>query len=185
MRQLLTTLLLISALTGFAGEDMPSKDNILNEGHWPTPFSAEEIRDGSPAGMVSKYKMIQRGQHQRTMVTTFVGGDAENANFTSYMLSPTGERMGEEQTASATWKELQGHASFPKENTSLEAETITTDLGTYECWKYIVTQKFGGKEMKQIMWFAKKVPGPPVKMVQTMDGETISEMLLTEISTNS
>ena len=52
--------------------------------------------------------------------------------------------------------------------------------GSYDCWRYVVTEHRDGHEIVQRFWFAHALPGPPIRVVQEEDGEVTFEMKLAE-----
>ena len=77
-----------------------------------------------------------------------------------------------------TWLDLQGHASFPADDTTIESETIETPLGELDCLRYTVRD--GASE--KIFWFAKDLPGMPVRFVVRNDGNVGATVSVVEIT---
>ncbi len=148
--------------------------------HAPTPFSAAEIRDGCPDGRSTKYRIETAGKPVTYQVTTFINGDRESGGFQSATMDAEGKQVGKPQTARAKWSQLQAHASFPEAATRISSESYTTPAGTFDCWLYVVTGEKEGKKDVQSFWFAKSLPGPPIRFLQTVDGKQVFLMTLVE-----
>lgn len=135
--------------------------HILRAGNAPTPFTAEEIRDGSPAGRVTTTLSFDRGEQPYLQINRFLTVDEEGADCVGERHSTDGTRLGEVEPYRATWAQFQAHASFPADVTTVTDETITVGLGPHQCWCYTVRGADGVSEF----WFAKTMPGMPVKVV--------------------
>ncbi|WP_109471668.1 hypothetical protein [Ornithinimicrobium cavernae] len=133
---------------------------ILQEGHAPTPFTAEEIRRSCRDGLRVTVAST-RGAGVSFHTTTFVDGDAEGVTLESWEGGRDGTPTGPVSRARATWVELQGHASFPSATTELGEETITGPLGALRCRRYAVRREEGTRTF----WFATAHPGMPVRVV--------------------
>ncbi|MDH3189809.1 MAG: hypothetical protein OEM39_04115, partial [Acidimicrobiia bacterium] len=79
-----------------------------------------------------------------------------------------GQPLGAASEMVATWDELQAHASFPADSTSITEEELTIPIGRLACLRYVVTE---GAETKQL-WFASSLPGLPVKTIYSEGATT-------------
>jgi hypothetical protein len=148
----------------------------MRGGHAPTPFSAEEIRNGCPDGRVSIFRIEESGRDPMLQTFRFRDGDARGTNLEVSTTDLEGNELRSVMGRRYTWKELQSHASYPAEGATITAETVTTPAGTFDCWLYTV--KIGPTTGK--FWFAKKLPGPPILMTQETGGEERMRMILVE-----
>jgi hypothetical protein len=158
--------LAIFALAALAAAS-PDGKNRLKPDHAPTPFSAAEIRAGCPEGRMTTFVVEQPGQPPSRQVTRFTRGDAEGTDYEIGTIGPDGA-VGAPRVTHATWKKLQEHASYPDAATKITDETITVPAGEFDCWLYTVTT---GNAVRKF-WFAKELPGPPVKVVATAGNRT-------------
>jgi hypothetical protein len=126
----------------------------------PTPYTAAEIRAACPVGRRIEHRVVTTGKPTSVQVMSFVKSDETGADVESTTLDETGHEIGEKKTGHATWEELRLHASFPRAATTIADETITVPAGTFECRVYSVARPNGAMKL----WFAKSLPGPPVKM---------------------
>ena len=95
--------------------------------------------------------------HESVSTTRFVDCDADGATL----------EVGDESYR-LSWTDLQGHASFPSAATRISEETITTPLGSNDCLLYEVERE--GQTHR--FWFAKDLPGMPIKR-QTVAGDVV------------
>ncbi len=163
-----------------ADSKLPPDGNRMKKDHAPTPFTAEEIRLGCPDGRKTKYKIEIPGKPFHYQITTFVNATPETAGFEMTTLDKDGNTIGQMQTATATWSELQTHASFPQSRTKIENASYTTAAGAFDCWYYHVTGEKDGKPVISKYYFAKKLPGPPIYFIQETDGSPTFTMTLVE-----
>lgn len=166
-----------STITG-SDPPMPPEENRLKPDHAPTPFSAADIRQGCPPGYWIKFKIETPGKSPRYQVTTFKNGTDEGTDFETVNLDEKGDKIGDRQTARATWQDLQAHASFPQAHTRIQPELYTTPMGTFEGWLYIVISVEKDKKKVQQFRFARSIPGPPVNFEQWSDGRLTFRMTM-------
>ena len=143
----------------------------FREGHAPTPFSAEDIRKGCPEGRESTFSIKAPGRKAAEQTFAFGKGTETNT-----ALTVTG--MGRKNEVNVAWRALQGHASFPKDQTKITDGKITVPAGTFHCKVYTVTLEAAGVKTVRTFWFAKNLAGPPVKQVQTVAGKEQMTMTL-------
>ncbi|MCB1044790.1 MAG: hypothetical protein KDC35_17740 [Acidobacteria bacterium] len=159
---------------------LPPQMNVMAEGHAPTPYSADEIREGCPDGRTTKTRLWSAESGTTVMTTRFHSGTPEQATFEVISANEQGDRIGQPQEGKAAWSELQRHASFPREHTTIEEVTLDADLGPKACWKYTVTQPDSAQAIVTEYWFAKDLPGPPILMVQRVNNRKTMTMTMIE-----
>lgn len=140
----------------------------------PSPYTAEEIRAASPVGRRLEFRVETSGKPTLVRVMSFVRSDEAGADVESLSLDETGHAMGDKETSRATWEELRAHASFPRAATTIGDETVTVPAGTFDCRVYKVTR--GDRVMT--FWFAKSLPGPPVRMTVAAAGSVVETRVL-------
>lgn len=128
-------------------------------GMYPTPFTADQIRDATKAGRTYKYKIETAGQPTGERVMTFVKVDATGADLVTDGGAPT----------HVTWEELRQHAEFPKPVVTTREEKTTTPAGTFDCVVYIVQSPGENRTF----YFAKSLPGAPVLFFTEKDGKRV------------
>jgi hypothetical protein len=146
--------------------------HVLDPSHAPTPFTADEIRRNSPAGKTIELVVEAEGTPPFRRVNRYLEADAQGARIER-------RRIGSDeppQTARSTWLELQEHASFPADRTTIVTETIDTPLGRLDCLRYTVR---GDDGSVRTFWFATDLPGMPVRSeVRAADGVTTTTTMV-------
>ena len=132
---------------------------VLRPDHAPTPFTAGEIQRGCPTGRTVTARTEAAGEPDRVDVAVFLETDDEGALM---------ESNGQEHRV--TWLELQSHASFPADVTTITEEMIEIPLGRMECLSYRVV----AHDTVSTFWFAKERPGMPVLFMTESDGAVLS-----------
>ena len=133
--------------------------HVLGVGNAPTPFSAAEIRDGCPAGRSIRLRVEPEDGVPFERGITFVEVDEEGAVQEVRLFDLAGRQLGEPDTHRSTWLELQQHASFPTNLTSVRATALDLPFGRFECMHYVVRTDDGADHF----WFAHDLPGMPVR----------------------
>ena len=144
--------------------------HILEVGHAPTPFLAEEIRMGSPVGRRIKLLVEVDGAEPFVRVQRYVWTNERSATTERWRETVDGARVGRVEDRDTTWRQLQANASFPADQTAIEADTIETPLGIMDCLRYTVRE---GETVKRL-WFARHLPGQPVKVEVKEEGRLVS-----------
>jgi hypothetical protein len=153
--------------------------HILEPGQAPTPFTADEIRQGCPAGRTIRLRVDVPGETSFLRVSRFVEADEAGATLERSRLSLDGDPLGESDVGRVTWRELQAHASFPAERTTIESERIETAIGELDCLRYTVRD--GATE--DVFWFARDLPGMPIQYLTREDGQVVSTVSVEDNST--
>lgn len=153
----------------------PSGDpHIVTAGHAPTPFTADEIRDGCPAGREVRVLVEEEDAAPYIQVTRFLGGDAALSQSEAVRCDETGKPLRDPVRREATWRDLQAHASFPEAATAIGREVMQTEVGEHNCLRYSVTS---GEEAT-VFWFAVDLPGMPVRAVTRRNGRQVGAMTM-------
>ena len=148
---------------------MTTDPHQLRPDHLPTPFTADEIRLGCPPGRTVRSLVIEAGSEPYVGVTRFVTVDAEGAEQESWRETPAGVRLTEPQRRRSRWLDFQGHASMPAATTDITEEEIDIPAGRFACLRY--TRRDG--DSVSTFWFARSVPGMPLKFEERVDGELV------------
>jgi hypothetical protein len=69
-----------------------------------------------------------------------------------------------------TWRDLQAHASFPAEDTTITSERIETEIGQLPCLRYQVRDG----TTDEVLWFAEDLPGMPVRYLTRTDDQVVT-----------
>lgn len=148
------------------GDVLPPESNRMSPDELPTPFSAEEIRAACAPGRSNTYLVEKAGADPYLMRWEFVDGDDEWGESQRWTETPSGERRDEPASSRARWTEFQGHASYPAATTKVSPVALSIEAGEFECWLY-TTEEEGSTTRA---WFARTLPGPPVRVVEEAGG---------------
>lgn len=147
--------------------------HVVEPGHAPTPFTAEEIRRGCPAGRTIRL-LAEAADSKALRTIRFVECNESGALQERAQFSIEGEALGSVEVNWSSWAELQAHASFPTGRVSISEDTLDIPIGRVECLRYTVTD---GSTV-QTYWFAKERPGMPVRYTSENDGELASAVTM-------
>jgi hypothetical protein len=146
----------------------------------PPPFSAEQIRGATPNGRTYIFRMTEADGGVITRRVVFSDVSDETASIEAIMLDEYGEPLGESDKNVVTWEDLVTHASYPRDHTVISDASVEVPAGTYAAKLYTVTERKEGKQQVTRAWFAKDLPGAPVKHVVEVDGTPVATMELVE-----
>ena len=152
--------------------------HVLEPGTAPTPFTADEIRDNCVAGKTIQVRIEVAGEEPTLRQNRYVDLDDRGATLERTQLNLDGTPAGEPETDRVTWLDLQSHASFPTDVTTIEPERIVTAMGELDCLRYTVRD--GATET--VFWFATALPGMPVRTIVRTDG---NDVMTVEMVNNS
>jgi hypothetical protein len=152
--------------------------HILQLDHLPTPFTAAEIRDATRPGHTLRLRLEMPGEEPVLCVTRFVETDHEGAVQESQRFNAVGEPADEPTRQRSGWLDFQSHASFPAATTTRGEEMIDLEFGRFDALRYTVID--GDREERY--WFARALPGMPVRTEQWEAGELRSSMTMIEHS---
>ncbi len=152
---------------------MPTTDpHLLDPDHLPTPYSADEIREGTAEGRTLVVLTEPAGApgSTRTVRYTECGSDGAVQNRTP--VDERGRAVGEPHVSPVSWLELQQHASFPADRTVAERVRLEHPLGDLDCVRYTV----GQGDAVDTFWFDVARPGMPVLVDSRKGGQSVLRM---------
>lgn len=150
--------------------------HVLAPGRAPTPFTADEIRAGCPTGRTTRLRVDVQGETTFHQVSRFVECDEAGTTMERSRLSLDGSPLAEPEVDRVTWRDLQTHASFAADDTTIESEWIETAIGELDCLRYTVRID----ATDQVFWFAKNLPGFPIQCLTRTDGQVVTTMSVVE-----
>jgi len=134
------------------------------------PFTAEQIRDEWVEGFRLKIRHWTP-ESEFFEEWTVVIADDEGVEIETFVFDGEGAVASEPSTQRSTWVQLRDHASFPADRATREAVTRGTSLGELDGWLYTVGDPTG--ETVTEFFFAENLPGAPVTMYTTTNGELV------------
>lgn len=148
------------------------------------PFQAGEIYEFAKPGMTYVWEMENRGNvsYRRTV---FREVNRQNARIQETMLDhnqsviavPDGTANSNPRLSRPTWQELAAHGDISAEHRR-RTTTIDTILGPMEVWEYEIGYSDPGDVSR--LYFAKDMPGAPIRYEQFENGQMIVSMTLKE-----
>lgn len=159
--------------------DLPPDAHRMQADHAPTPFSAAQIQAACPEGSWREYVFTQGPVTQRFRMVfgPEVDGRVEVA---SIVLDAEGNEVATSAGQPTTWAELQAHASYPADFTTIAAGVTAVTAGTFATWTYSNKDIHGGE---QVGSFARDLPGPPVLMTTWVANVLQTRMELVDYGT--
>ncbi len=142
------------------------------------PFSAEQIRLGTPDGHTLDTVTTREGVVVDRRRTVYFDPDDTSVSMRLTHLSEAGVLDADAMEARTTWAELRDHAVFPAENTTVTKETIDTPLGSLPCTRYDVASG----ETIMAYWFSEEHPGMPVRHAAISDGREVEVTTIVSIA---
>lgn len=147
-------------------------------GNLPAPFSAAELKAGIPVGTEIKLRLTAAGEATLVQHWIFTAADDSGCTIHGIMLAEDGVTVLTDDGAGATtWAELETHAHFPAALTTRTDSTVEVEAGKFDTWRFEVRPAAPGEPSK-VLHFARDLPGPPVLMEETVDGEVVLRMEL-------
>jgi hypothetical protein len=156
--------------------DQTDDPHVLAPGHAPTPFTADEIRAASRVGKSVRRLVEDAAGPPYHLVSRYLEIDDAGATMERARYSLDGAPLGDPQVGRVTWLDLQTHASFPADATTIESEVIDTPIGELDCLRYTVRDGTG----EEVFWFAKGLPGMPVQQLTRTDGRVVTTVSVLE-----
>ncbi|NHA67145.1 hypothetical protein [Phycicoccus flavus] len=154
---------------------MTSEDpHRLEAGHLPTPFSADEIRAATPQGRTQVVRTEPLGGAASTRRVRYVEPDAEGVIQVRTSIGEDGEDQDAPVRERVTWRDLQSHASYPADRTSLERARLEHPLGDLDCVRYTM----GDGDAVDTVWFDLARPGLPVLLESRRGSDLVLRVTL-------
>jgi predicted small lipoprotein YifL len=142
------------------------------------PFTAAQIRDATQVGRTYRFAMRQ-GEQTITITMRFTAVTPEHATLERTIVDAQGKTV-EQASEDSTWEQLVGHASYPADATTITETKVEVPAGSFDATLYTVVGEQEGKPFVSKMYFARSLPGAPVKTEITIDGKPMLSMELLE-----
>jgi hypothetical protein len=151
--------------------------HVLEADHLPTPYTAAEIREASPPGLVVRVLHEADGEEPQVTVSRFLPGDDDDSVREQWTETPDGRRLTPPAVRRVPWLGLQAHASFPAATTTRDEATIETPLGTLDCLRYVAGDS--DSDAVDTFWFARSLPGMPVLVERRIGFRVVERATMT------
>lgn len=146
-------------------------------GHVAPPFTAADLAAGLPVGTELKLRVVAAGEPTVVQHWIWTESDAEGCTIRGLLLAEDGQTVLTDSAGRSSWAELETHAHFPAALTTMSESSIEVEAGTFDTWRFDV-QAAGPGDPVKVYHFARTLPGPPVLMEHTLDGEVVLRMEL-------
>lgn len=166
------SLMLTSLLAGCGGATVA--DTPRETPSSGPPFTAAQIRDASAEGRTYRFR-VAGNDGRAEQVIRFVDLDPDGVTTETTVIGPDGQAVGEPKTKRVTWEDLEHHAHFPPGTTKRETP-CRTPAGDWPCVVYTVQDVEG----PTLFYFARPLPGAPVRVTRKMGGQERMVMELIE-----
>ncbi len=144
----------------------------------PVPFAQGALASSFRAGATITFRLHATGQEPTLLTTEFLDPTADRVTLRDTATALDGSPLGEPKTATAAWTELEAHAHFPRAATTISESDVEVPAGRFHAYEYRIAGNADGAPTVTTLWFAENLPGPPVKMIRQVGGETVFEMVL-------
>ncbi|NUN14883.1 MAG: hypothetical protein HUU55_14740 [Myxococcales bacterium] len=161
-----------------AQEPDTAKEKSMKAEYATPPFSAGVIRDATGVGQTYVFRLSGGGQPPILRKTVFLEVTAVDTKIQTVLTDTDGKPFDGPKEWRFTWEQLEEHAHFPAQQTERTEKKVTVPTGTYDCWHFVVIETVDGKKKVSEYAFAKHLPGPPIWMSVTIDGELQTNMEL-------
>jgi len=141
------------------------------------PFTAADLQAGLPAGTEIRYRLESAGAPTVIEHWVFTASDEKGCTIASRVLAEDGTLIKDEGEGTNTWAELETHAHFPAASTTRTDSSVDVPAGHFETWLFEVRPTESGAPLRRYH-FARNLPGPPVWMEITKDGQLVTRMVL-------
>ena len=138
------------------------------------------IRDATPAGSVYLFETTDAAGNKALQHIEFADVDAEGCAIVVRPMTADREPIDPPIRNRSTWQQLKGHASYPAVSTKITETQVVVPAGTFDAWLYTVSSDEDGHSSVTRAYFAKKLPGAPVKHEVERDGKLVSRSVLIE-----
>lgn len=162
-----------------------SDPHLLGPGLLPTPFTAAEIRSATGRGKTIRILVEGPTELRYERINRFTDCDDEGATLSRWRLAAVGAPVdavdGEASSARVTWLELQRHAAFPTDRTTVAEDEVELPLGRFACLRYD-TREDEPDAPVETFWFAPEHPGMPVRYaVPTPAGLVVNSVVSIDV----
>jgi len=152
----------------------PPEANRLAPGYLPTPFSAAELRATLTHGAFRKFRN-ETADSVRLQTMTFLDGNKNGAIVEAIVADENDQELRRVTSSPTSSETFQGHASYEELLSSVRHERVRVIAGDFDCWVY-TTIDLAGADVEAS--FALDLPGPPILMVTTKDGQPVARVEL-------
>jgi hypothetical protein len=145
---------------------------------YPTPYTAEQIRDATRPGRLFAFRLEVAGKPTVVQATEFTRVERDRAELVTTIRDAAGRVIETRPAKWVGWEDLRKHAEFARDRVTTAEESITVPTGTFRCVVYRVRGDAGETE---VFYFAKDQPGPPVLFYSEKGGARVMTSTMIEV----
>lgn len=160
-----------------SNSEAPKKTEAVAGELAPAPFTAEQIRAATAVGRTYRFEVNLGGEIQEVEMRFVEVSDASCTIEQTYF-DASGKPKSEPTRSEQTWQDLVGHAAYPKAGTRITERRVETPAGSWDALVYEVRETKQGKEWLTVAYFARDLPGAPVRHEVSVGGQPLSVMIL-------
>lgn len=144
----------------------------------PRPYTADQIRGAMPKGTEIDMRIAASGQPTLTQRMVVTASDATGCTLATTVLDhQTGKLVEDKGSATHTWTELVGHASFPAKDTTITKGEVEVPAGHFQTTVYtVLVLGEDGSRSIETYTFADTLPGPPVLFTINVGSQEVYRM---------
>lgn len=143
------------------------------------PFTADQIREAMPEGETLRWVLEAAGEPPMQSLWEVLEADERTVTIRQTTTTEIGEVVGEPKEGRSTWTELRDHALFPLARTTITEGQVELPSGSFPTRIYSVAERAeDGAFHLDHFHFVLSQPGPPVLMVEEIEGVEVFRMTL-------
>lgn len=143
----------------------------------PAPFTAEQIRDATKPGRSYVFRMEMKDKPVVLRKIHFLKVDKDGAEVESVSTDEKGAVLEQKPPKRVPWTELRSHGEWPNDRVTTSDEEISVPAGKFRCTLFTVREDDGSIGR---YWFAKDMPGAPVRFTNEKGGVVVLSSALVE-----
>jgi len=141
----------------------------------PVPYPAARIHEATASGRGYLFRLESPGAPTKRMRMRFDAVDDSGAALVRTEWAEADPEPAPTAATRVTWQELEAHAHYPRDRTTITSESVQTPAGIFPCKLYTVN---AGDGTTTRAWFAVDLPGAPVRMEISKGNKLVLRMLL-------
>jgi hypothetical protein len=145
------------------------------------PYTAEQVRAGMPAGTVLRTVVEPSGKPPTVRVMTVLEHTETGAVMENRSEDGAGKALVPPMRKEMPWEKLRDLSSYPLAKTTIAETVLETPAGRFDAWLYTVRDTVSGEGggVSRI-WFARDLPGPPLRTERESGGKRFLRAVLVE-----
>lgn len=163
---------IVTVLLSFVAACSSSPRPTNGEPFLPRPYTSDELHAEWTPGFEVTFRRwsVDTGESFEGMRVREAGPDGVVID--GFVIDAVSRRRTPAKGERVSWSELRDRHTYPSDRVTRDEVTIDTALGRLDCWRY----RDADGEVVSDYLFAKRLPGPPVRIEVRRRGEPILEV---------